>query len=163
MAVEDKYTNADIVAGKKAAALFTGNGAETVTIVGTVSVAAADDDGSKYRVFADVPSSFVPLNIAIHNTAITGGTDYDLGLYETDSGAVVDADILADGVSLGSATAISGWNNTGLTTITLGETKSLGELSAQTDIDSAYDIVLTANTVGTAAGTVRVTATFAAK
>lgn len=161
MAVENKYTDANIVAGKKASGLVTGSGVPTVTLTGIVTVAAADDDTSKYRVFANVPSSYIPLNICIHNTAITGGTDYDLGLYKTDTGAVVEVDILADGLDLSSARTIATWNNAGMTSLTLAELKTLGTLSGQTDIDGAYDIVLTANTVGSGAGTARVTGTFA--
>lgn len=161
MAVEDKYVDADVEAGKRASALFA-YGTDTVTGVGTVAVASGDDDGSVYRVFSGVPSSLVPIYIEIHNTAVTGGTDYDLGLYTVDSGAVVDADILADGISMGSARAIATSNNAGMTTIDIANGgQTLGTLSAQTDVDSAYDIALTANTVGTASGTIRVTATFA--
>jgi len=163
MAVVDKYVDADVEADKKASAIFA-YGQDTVTGMATVAIASGDDDGSVYRVFSGVPSSLVPINIAIHNTAITAGTDYDLGLYEPDSGAVVDKDILADGLDLSSAVTIDAWNNVGLTTIAIasgGET--LGEVSAQTDVDSSYDIALTANTVGSASGTIRVTATFAYK
>lgn len=161
MAVEDKYTDADIVAGKKANALKTGTGTKTVTLVGTVSVAAADDDDSVYRVLSNVPSNFVPLTIEIHNTAITAGDDYDLGLYKVNEGAVVEVDILADDLDMSSARTIATSNNAGMSSLTLAEVKTLGELSGQTDVDSAYDIALTANTVGTADGTIRVTATFA--
>ena len=38
--------------------------------------------------------------------------------------------------------------------------KTLGELSAQTNIDGAYDIALTANTVGSGVGTITTVATF---
>ena len=48
-----------------------------------------------------------------------------------------------------------------MTTIALETLSTLGTLSAQTDVDSAYDIAFTGNTVGTAAGDIRVTATFA--
>lgn len=161
MAVEDKYVNDLIEAGKKAPALETGSGTQTVTMVAVEAVATADDDTSKYRLFANVPANFIPLTIEIHNTAITNGTDYDLGLYKTDGGAVVEVDVLADGISMASARTIATSNNAGMTSVTLGELKTLAELSGQTDPDAAYDIVLTANTVGSADGTIRVTATFA--
>lgn len=161
MAVEDKYTDADIAAGKKASALKTGSGTETVTILATVAVAAADDDGSVYRVFANVPSSLVPLQIEIHNTAITSGTDYDVGLYGVEGGAAVEVDILADGISMGSARTIATSNNAGMTSVVLGTIADLATLSGQTDPDSAYDICLTANTVGSADGTIRVRGVFA--
>ncbi len=161
MAVVDIYTDSLVEAGKKTLALKTGSGAETVTLTNVVTVASGDDDTSVYRVFADVPANFIPLCICIHNTAITSGSDYDLGLHKTANGAVVDKDILADGLDMSSARTIATWNNAGLTTVTLGELKTLAQLSAQTDPDSSYDITFTANTVGSAAGTIRVTAIFA--
>jgi hypothetical protein len=161
MAVVNKYTDADVAAGKKGSALKTGSGTETVTIMGTVSVLAADDDGSVYRVFADVPSSLVPLQIEIHNTAVTGGTDYDVGLYKVKGGAEVDKDILADGISMATARTIATSNNAGMTTIVLGTVADLATLSAQAEPDASYDIALTGNTVGTADGTIRVRGVFA--
>lgn len=163
MAVEDKYVDANLVAGKKATALVAGQGAETTTLVATVAVASGDDNGSVYRLFKSIPSSLVPVKIEVHNTAVTGGTDYDLGLYEV-GGVAVDADILADGISMATARTIATSNNAGMTTIAIADgVETLGELSAQTDVDAAYDLALTANTVGTADGTIRVTATFAYK
>jgi len=161
MAVVDKYTDADIQAGKKGAPFKTAAGARPGTMIATVAVAAGDDDTSKYRLFADVPATYIPLEIQIHNTAITNGTDYDLGLYAINGGAVVEVDILADGISMASARTIATSNNAGMTSIVLGDIKTLAQLSGQTKPDASYDIVLTANTVGTVDGTIRATATFA--
>ena len=161
MAVENKYTDANVVAGKKASALVCGPGVQTVTMVGVVAVAAADDNNSVYRVFADVPSSYIPVNICIHNTAIGSGSDYDLGLYGVDLGAAISSECLASTIDMSSAVAITTWNNLGMKNLALGELKTLGTLSGQTDISAAYDIALTAVAVGTEADTIRVTATFA--
>lgn len=163
MAVVDKYSQTDLEAGngKKFPAL-NGAGIDTVTIVGTASVLAADDNLSVYRIFPDVPSNYVPIAICIHNTAVTNGTDYDLGLYETNSGAVVDKDILADGITMADARTIATLNNVGMTTIDIADgTQSLATLSAQTNPSASYDIALTGNVVGTAAGTIRATGIFA--
>lgn len=167
MAVENKYVDANLAAGKKGSALTT-YGTGFTGMVATVAVAVADDDLSVYRLWKAVPSALVPIKITIHNTAITGGTDYDIGLYETitdsSAGTVVDKDILADGISMGTARAFAVDNNAGLTTIAIANgAQTLGELSAQTDVDPSYDIAITANTVGTAAGTIRATAWFAYK
>ena len=163
MAVVDKYVDADLEAGKKASALFS-YGAETTTVRAIVEVDAGDDDGSIYRLFSGVPSSHVPISIEIYNTAITGGTNYDIGLYKGNGGAAVDADVLADGFSVASLRNLSDANNLGIGNLALSDLgKSLGELSGQTDVDTAYDIALTANTVGTASGTILVTAVFAYK
>lgn len=160
MAVVDKYTNADVEAGKKgASALVAGN--QAVCIRETVEVAAGDDDGSVYRLFASVPSNYIPYEISVHNDAVTGGTDYDLGLYKANRGAVVDADVLMDGQSMASARAMTAGWNVGLQAVDVADgTKTLAELSGQTDPYASYDIALTANTVGTAAGTITVTAIF---
>jgi hypothetical protein len=161
MAVEHKYVNADIAADKKAKAAFA-SGAETVTLKAIVSVAAADDDGSKYRLFRALPSNLIPVNICIHNGEITSGSDYDLGLFKVGlDGAAVEPDVLMNGATMASARAAATWNNVGLTSVALADSqKTLAELSGQTDPDEAYDLVLTANTVGSATETIVVTATF---
>lgn len=161
MAVENKYVESNLALGKKASALNE-QGAQTVTAVATVAVAAADDDGSIYRLFANVPSNLVPIKIAIHNTAITAGTVYHVGLYKPNLGTVVEVDILAATVDMSSARTIATDNNAGLGSLTLSNgTQDLATLSGETTPGSSYDIALTGATVGTAAGTIRVTATFA--
>lgn len=159
MAVEDKYVDANLEAGKLANAAFA-SGAQTVSMRARVLLAAADDDTSKYRLFKSLPANLIPLNICVHNAAITAGTDYDIGLYKVD-GAVVEVDVLADGLDMSSARAIATWNNAGMTSVSLANSgKTLAELSAQTNPDESYDLVLTANTVGSAADYIVVTATF---
>jgi len=161
MAVEFKYVDSLLASGKKASPLNV-FGTNVVVGVATAAVAAADDDTSKYVLFKDVPSNLVPVIMCVHNTAITGGTDYDIGLYKANLGAVVEVDILADGLDLSSARTVATLNNAGLTSLTIANgTQDLATLSGASAPDAAYDIVLTANTVGTAAGTVRVTAVFA--
>lgn len=161
MAVEDKYVEVNVAAGKLAKAALS-SGAGLITMVATEEIAAADDNGSVYRLFKAVPSSYIPVQIDIVCDAITGGTDYDLGLYEVGvGGAAVDKDVLMDGQTLASALTRATGHQLGLQTVNAANaTKTLGELSAQTDIDAAYDIALTANTVGTADGTVTVIAHF---
>ena len=167
MAIENKYVNADAAADKRVLPAFNGNGSETFTAVAIVDIAAADDDTSVYRLFRSVNSDLIPTKIEIYNTAITGGTDYDLGLYRTNLGAVVDADVLADGLSMASARNKATSNNAGLTTVSLANSQQrLYELAGQVQgfsnqtKEPTFDIALTANTVGTAAGTIVVVATF---
>lgn len=160
MAVEDKYVDSNVVAGKKALASAT-IGAKVVEMVKTFEIAAADDDGSVYRVFPDVPSSYVPVEITVACDAITSGTDYDLGLYKVSGGAVVDKDVLMDGQTLASALTRATGHQLGLGNVNIADAeKTLGVLSAQTNIDPSYDICLTANTVGSGAGTVTIIAKF---
>jgi len=157
MPVENKYTDANLVANKKTEAYKVGSGSEPFILVGTVSVAAADDDGSIFRVFASVPSNAIPISLEVVNTAITGGTSYGFGLYRSNLGSVVNATVLASAIDMSSARTIATSNNVGLSALTLGE---LASLSGATNPDDSYDIALTATTVGTAAGTIRVRGIF---
>lgn len=160
MAVEDKYINSDVVAGKKGKAARVSGDAERV-MVATVEIAAADDDGSKYRMFKSVPSNLIPTEITITCDAITGGTDYELGIYKTNLGAVISKGLFMTNQTLASALTRATGHQLGLAAIDIANVyKTMGELSGQTDVDPAYDIVLTADTVGTAAGTVTVIAKF---
>ena len=165
MAVEDKYINADVVAGIPAKAVeFSGDDEKYVTT--TFEVAAADDDDSVYRI-AKLAATAVISNIVVTNDAITGGTDWDLGIYDVlngpNSGAVKDADKLADGLDLSSARA-EGSGISGLSAVPLADAqKPLYLLAGDTASDhpGQYDIAWIANTVGSAAGTVTVKIWFA--
>lgn len=134
------------------------SGGRTVTIAGTFEVAAADDDGSIYKL-AKLPANAIPVKAEIFCDAITSGTDYDLGLYNED-GTVADKDILADGLDMSSAAAITapknGLANLGGADPLAAYGKKLWELLGLT-VDTkkpAYILALTANTVGSAAGTI---------
>lgn len=125
--------------------------------VGTVEVAAADDDNSVYRM-ARLRSSDRVSSLTIFADAITGATAYDLGVYRTadDGGAVVDADLFGSAVdiSAGSKVGIDVTYESAATDISKIEKRiwELLGLSADPQID--YDVAFTATTVGTAAGTV---------
>lgn len=158
MAVEDKYTDSNVVAGKK------GNpanmhGAQCHAVTAVVSIAAADADGSVYRFLKGIPGHLVPIKIEVKCDAITGGTDFDIGFYKTDFGAVIDKDNLADGLDLSSAATKDGLS--AVANASLG--KKLYELAGHTSSTQlpAYDLALTGNTVGTAAGSVAITCWFA--
>lgn len=133
------------------------NGGKIRFIRETVEIAAADDDGSKYRI-ARIPAVAVLKSITIACDAITGGTDFDLGFYdvpERNSGAAIDADALMDGQTLASASRVLD----GMQTVDIANLhKKVWELaSISAETAKLVDIVLTGNTVGTAAGTVTVT------
>jgi hypothetical protein len=161
MAVEDKYVGALTAAGKlEKAALVCGG--QLITMVATEETAAADDDGSVYRLFKSVPSNLIPVEITVMTDGITGMTDTDLGLYKVGvGGAVVDKDVLMDGQTLASALTRATGHQLGLANVNIADLgKTLATLSAQTDPDLSYDICLTANTVGSGAATFSVIATF---
>lgn len=123
--------------------------------VDTREVAAADDDGSTYR-FSRVHSSWRPSQITVFNDAIAGATAYDCGLYRTaqDGGAAVDDDCFATAVDISAGTILGTEMMFEVLNIDQIRKKFWEIAGAAADPDYWYDIVLTADTVGTAAGTI---------
>ena len=160
MAVENKYVNSDIASGSRVNAAIGNNGSVLRAIVKTFEVAAADDDGSIYRIIKDVQPEMIIKNIIVTNDAITAGTDYDIGFYKSleTGGDVINADALADGLDLSSA-HIEGAGISGIAAVAVENVeKKIFELAGDTISTKikAYDIAFTANTAGTAAGTISV-------
>ncbi len=159
MAVENKYVDANLAAGKL------GNpaqisGAELQAMNFSFEVAAADDDGSVYRVAKSLNPMLIPMKFEINNDAITAGTDYDVGLYETTTdraaGAVIDQDVFAAALDM-SAAAANGSEKNGLGAVAIEDLpKRLFEHAGHTvnTKKQGYDIAITGVTVGTAAGTI---------
>lgn len=127
-----------------------------------IAIAAADDDTSKFLV-AQIPSDAIIKSIRVRNTAITAGTSYGLGLYETvdNASTVIDATIFASAMDLSSAHAhgadLDGLSNLAITSddqrvIELVNAKNSTNYSSGEK--TMYDLVLTAATIGSAAGTV---------
>lgn len=165
MAVLDKYVNADVVA-QKAPDAHANAGSLTWTMASSFEVAADDDDGSIYRIIRAIEWNLIVLEAKILNDVITGGIDYDLGLYRTLTdgigGEVLDADALAAAMDM----AVIGTRlapKDGLSAIDIADqSKRLLELAGQTiEVhDQNYDIAFTANTVGSIAGTIAYQLTF---
>lgn len=155
MGVQNYFTNYASVPGFGEKQEPGANAQEIIEIIGYAAPAAADDDGSTFLIAKSVPSSFRPVDITVKTTAITSGTDYDLGVYNSRTGAVVTKDLFMDGQTLATASRIlDGLSNVSLAN--LGARKTIAELLGLTPstAKSEYDIVLTANTVGSAAGDV---------
>jgi len=159
MAVVNAYQNTNVVAGKlaDAAQLL---GSPLRKMVGTFEVAAADDNGSIYRVFKGLSPDIVITNILVGNDAITSGTAYDVGLYgvlDFDGvGAVVSANCFANNLDMSSAHA-SGSELSGISAVDVANRgKRLYEIAGHTQLTKlpAYDLCVTADTVGSGAGTV---------
>lgn len=159
MAVEDKYVLTDDVNGDKVDSNYA-MGIGKVRIA-TEEVAAADDNGSVYRFFKAVPVDEVPVLLFQENDAITSGTDYEIGVYETDTGAAIDIDILQGTTDYSSAS--TGFGNNGLSAVDeANKGLSFKDLintvvGAGTVTYPTIDIAVTANTVGSAAGTITLT------
>ena len=155
MAVFDKFADNYVHAGKKSSAIFTG-GAGVFAIAGSDELAAADDDTSVLRL-GRLPANAIPIMGCLHCDAITSMSDIDVGLYKPgESGAVVDKDILADGLDLNAGVAITTDANNALTALgpeDLGLTlwELLG-LSAPNR--GEYDLAITFNTIGSGAATI---------
>lgn len=158
MAVEDKYINTELAAGKKGASSKVA-GAQLVCLTFAFEQAAADSDASVYRL-GRLPANAIPVKSDIHADASIDGTDYDLGLYKPGvGGAVVDKDIFADGLDLASGEAITaplnGLTNLGGADPIANYGKKLWELlGLSTPGRNDYDLCITANTAGGAAGTI---------
>lgn len=159
MAVVDKYVNADRESGGFGSPISSGAGKEFI-INRSFTVAADDDDGSIYRL-ASIPSNAVVVGglATLLHTNITGGTDYDIGLYDltksANSGAVVSVDLFRDGISMANTTAYDPFADVFNAT---NQGQPIWQLLGLTsDPNKQYDIAITANTVGTAAGTINVT------
>ena len=161
MAVINDYVNSNTIS---TANKLLSVGAEVIAMCQTFEIAAGDDNGSVYRLFKSLNPDLIPLKIEIRCDAITGGTDFDLGFYTPleNGGAVIDADILMDGQTLASALTTSPADGLGIVDIA-NRCKRIYEHCGHTQATKklGYDLALTANTVGTAAGTVTVIAYFA--
>jgi len=168
MAVVDKYVNAKVQAGSRDISGLAGYGEKPAVLIATFEVAAGDDDGSKYRIAKGIPTQCRIKKISISNDAMTGSTDWDLGFYLSDDttpvgqvpvgGAVVDADVLVDGADFSTGHTFAAPLD-GTTELDLPDhVKPIYELLGNTAFEkpAAVDLVLTANTVGSAAGSVLV-------
>ncbi len=159
MAIENKYVDSEVAAGKLGNPAYI-SGAEAQSLVFTFEVAAADDDGSIYRVGRSLNPNLIPYRFEIFNDAITGGTDYDLGLYEPlvdgVGGNVIAVDVFAATLDMSAAAGL-GSPKEGLGNVDIANLQNKLYEHAGHDVntkDPGYDIALTANTVGTAAGTI---------
>lgn len=157
MAVVNAYTDTLIDAGR--AKPLKSHGYRTITSAGSFEIAADDDDGSIYRIDR-IPADAIITKIELNADTITGGTDYDLGFYDVSTsvanGAAVDKDVLLDGGDFSSGFA-RGSEKNGLSDVAIGNLgKKVYELLGKTvsNMKPEYDLALTANTVGTGAGTV---------
>lgn len=168
MAVVDKYVNAKVQAGGRDISGLAGYGEKVAAAIVTFEVAAGDDNGSKYRLLKGIPTQCRILSVKISNDAMTGSTDWDLGFYTTDDttsvgfapagGAVLDADVLVNGADLSAGHTFASPLD-GLTALDLPDhVKPIYELLGNTAFEkpASVDLVLTANTVGSDAGTVTV-------
>lgn len=157
-----EITALDLLTGKKVSPLI--GGARLISKVATVAVAAADSNTSTYRFFR-VHSSWRCAALFIANDAISSGLSFDIGLYETAEagGAAKDVDYFASAVSV--VTARGAWTEISLEATTAGGDVANVEKSIYTILSLTahqyYDVVATANVVGSAAGDISLQGFFA--
>lgn len=126
--------------------------------VATVETAAADDDGSVYRMVR-VPWNARISTIEVASDAVTAGTAFDIGVYQTagNGGAAVDDDVFASALDLSSASAFTDRTYEATATNISKVEQELWQLLGLTEADVIgrdYDICLTGDTVGSAAVTI---------
>lgn len=159
MAVENKWVNADVEAGKKGNPALVMPG-QVFGFTCTFEVAAADDDGSVYKL-AHVGANMIPVQLYLNCDAIAGATDYEMGFYD-EAGNAVDIDVLMGSEDIHAGAAIGSeidcLQDMGVDKIGKKVYELLGK--TLTTKENAYVLALTANTVGTAAGTISVRGLF---
>lgn len=132
-------------------------GGEVGSLIETVPVTNGDSSTSTLR-FGYVPSNAVILpSSRIDNDAVTGVSDFDLGVYK--DGVVVDADCLVDGASIASAGILA---VPGAVVSNANKPKMLWQLAGLTaDPQTLLEIRGTLNANATASGNVTLTLIYA--
>lgn len=166
MAVEDKYGTSLLDSGSKLyrsgmPAVF--QGLDVHAAYGLITIAAADDNDSIYRMFKDIPASAVPLLFPLGTSGMTSSSDWNIGLHYTGKldgtvGAVKSENCLGDAVDFSSAivltasTFLNGLNNISAA----NRYKNLAQLAGYTtgSHPAAFDIAFKGVAVGSAAGTI---------
>ncbi len=121
------------------------------------TVPADADAGSVFRLFKSLPTMTRVIKAEIYNDVIAGATDCDLGVYETDHGAVIDADLFLDGGTLATAHAM-GAPLAGTTALSLvNHDERISTYLPDPDAAPAQvDICLTINSEPTGTGVVKI-------
>lgn len=139
-------------------------GARTLSFTKVIAIASGDENASKFLI-GEVPGEAIIDSITLEVAAITGGTGYDVGLYEVDGTAIND-DVFAAALDLSDVTGL-GKGPLGdeirhaMTALAAADVnKPVWELAGhvnktlpgvgETLKRSKYRIVLTADTIGSA-------------
>lgn len=168
MAVVNYYVDTTKISGNVVSKLqsMSNVGTDLVHMMIVFDVAATDSATSTYRLFKELDPSLIPVEICIGCTALTGGTSYSLGLYRPGlTGAVLSANVFMNAqtlavavASLNPKTALDGLANVGVANMHRKLYEHAGH-TVKTKL-TGYDLVLTANTPSTVAGTIAVAAKF---
>jgi len=161
MAVQNKWVNSLVAAGKKASP---GNimPGQVFAFACTFEIAAADTDASIYKV-ARLGANMIPVQIKINADASLGTSSISLGLYK-ENGDVLDVDCFAAASDYTAGMAM-GSELDGLTALPIDDIgKKLWEITSlgltEATRQNAYDLAFTAPTTGGAAGTISIRGLF---
>lgn len=133
------------------------SGAHEEVMKFTFEVLAADSNDSVYRVFKDVNPNIIPTAFLILSDTITGSSDWNVGVWLPNLGALVVENCLADALDLsGGKSLITPANGLAAVAIEDVGTKRLYELAGHTikTKKKSYDIALKGVAVGSIDGTV---------
>lgn len=133
------------------------NGGAKVNVITKVAELTTENASGDIIRFATLPAKAVITRIVIGCTALTGLTDTDLGIYKTNEGDILDADLFMDGQTL--ATASKSLN--GLQTVSVANSnkniKDLYDVVNTADLQEQFvDVALTLNATPTASGSVSI-------
>jgi hypothetical protein len=154
MAVENKYTNADVVALKEPVPGFANVGKQWAG-VGIAEVANGDSNNSVYRVFKGLNSELCITDLKLDHDAFGVGGTLSVGIFETtEDGAEIDDNCFASAVSIAAAAK----QVNGLAAVDPADAqKRLWEIAGHTlaTKKASYDIAIKVTNVGaTAEGTI---------
>lgn len=133
------------------------NGASLQVINFVVDITATDNATSKWKLAA-LPSNAVVQEIKIANTAITGFTSGDIGIYHHGTsalGTVISGAAFSSAASYATATS-NAFSANGTSAVTPANNgKEIWQIAGlSSDPIKLLDIGLLANTIGTTAGTI---------
>lgn len=136
------------------------NGKVIRTVVAQISIDADAAAGDIHKLAQGLPvdAHVLAIRLPRGSAQIADLTDVDFGLYRNDNEAVLDADILADGVNF-SAAAKTGPQDLLGENLTYDLTKDIGELvslESDTEPSGGVDICATINAEGSGTGTITV-------
>lgn len=143
-------------------------GARVLAVTQVISIVTADDNASKFFI-AELPAEAIIDELTLEAATISGGSAYDVGLYDVD-GTHINDDVFAVALDMSSSAGLSTGPlgdpiRSALTALALTDAnKTLWELAGhvnktipgvgETQKRSKYRIVLTADTIGSADATI---------
>lgn len=159
MAVEDKYINSDLVAGKKGA-LGRAHAGEKICMIETFEISSADSATSVYRVFKNLNPELIPVAIRISTDALGGSCELDMGLHISGvAGAEKDEDVFSNGYDASGAARDADFMNTPVIENLVKPLYEHAGDSVSTK-ESGYDMTVTLVAVAASTGTVTIKAEF---